>query len=55
MRFDEPETREAYRRGARDLLECVQPDLPKRRLREVQEWVSQLESWQEFDPPGPPM
>jgi hypothetical protein len=54
MRFDEPETREAYRRGAQDLLECIQAELPKRKLRELQKWLSELDAWEEFDPPAPP-
>ena len=54
MRFDEPDTREAYRRGARDLFECVAGALTPNELRVLEAWFEEVENWQEFDPPHPP-
>jgi hypothetical protein len=54
MRFDEPDTREAYRRAARDCFESLQGDLSQARCREYATWLEELETWEEFDPPLPP-
>jgi hypothetical protein len=54
MRFDEPDTRDAYRRGAQDVLESLESSLTSRQNREFKSWLQELESWQEFDPPPPP-
>jgi hypothetical protein len=55
MRFDEPDTREAYRRGARDLYESIARDLARSQVRNIEAWLEELETWQEFDPPPPPL
>jgi hypothetical protein len=54
MRFDEPDARDAYRRGARDLFESLEGGLTVHRKREVESWLKELETWEEFDPPLPP-
>ena len=55
MRFDEPDVREAYRHGARDCFEIVQAELKARKAREVEKWLSELEAWEDGDPPAPPL
>lgn len=55
MRFDEPDVREAYRRGARDCFESVANRLTGRQAREVEAWLDQLDAWQELDPPSAPL
>ena len=54
MRFDEPDTRQAYRQGARDLYECIAAGLEQDEQRLIQAWLGELETWQDFDPPHPP-
>jgi hypothetical protein len=54
MRFDEPDVREAYRLGARDCFESVAASLGRRRAREIEAWLKELETWQEEDPPLAP-
>jgi hypothetical protein len=55
MRFDEPDVREAYRRGARDCYENVQLQLKARKARDIEAWLNQLDVWQDDDPPPPPI
>lgn len=56
MRFDEPDVRDAYRRGARDCYEVLLPGLKVRRAREVERgWLRELDAWQEDDPPPSPL
>lgn len=55
MRFDEPEARAAYRLGARDCYESLAGGLSRQRAREFEAWLEELETWQEFDPPPPPL
>lgn len=54
MRFDEPDVREAYRRGARDCLEALASGITTRRVREIKKWLGELEAWQDDEPPSPP-
>ena len=55
MRFDEPDVREAYRRGARDCYEALRSNLKVRQARQLEQWLKQLDDWQEDDPPPPPL
>jgi hypothetical protein len=55
MRFDEPDVREAYRRGARDCYEALSAGIKARRAREIERWLGELDAWQEDDPPPPPL
>lgn len=55
MRFHEPDVREAYRRGARDCYESLIQTLKVRQAREVEAWLSELEGWEDGDPPMPPV
>ena len=55
MRFDEPDVREAYRSGARDCYEATILGLNTRRTREIKKWLSDLDAWQDGDPPPPPL
>jgi hypothetical protein len=48
------EVRAAYVRGARDAYESVLVGCDPLILRQLEEWLSQLEAWQEGDPPPPP-
>ena len=54
MRFDEPDTRDAYREGARDVFESVSSRLSKQKAAEFKAWLADLENWDAFDPPPPP-
>lgn len=54
MRFDEPDAREAYRRGARDLYEAAQHSFSKRQATSIEKWLDDLDEWHEFDPPPAP-
>ena len=54
MRFHEPDVREAYRRGARDCYESLIATLKSRQAQEVEVWLSELEAWEDGDPPSPP-
>ena len=54
MRYDEPDVREAYRSGAVDLFETIAAVLSARQARDIKEWLQELETWQDFDPPAPP-
>jgi hypothetical protein len=55
MRFDEPDVREAYRRGARDLYDSVIGALKSRPARQIETWIAELESWNDGEPPHPPI
>ncbi len=57
MRFDEPDVREAYRRGARDCFESVASGLSSRKARAIEGWLQELEAWEDSDlsPPAPPL
>jgi len=55
MRFDEPDVREAYRRGARDAYESVAAKLSRSEGRDLKAWLSALEGWEDGDPPNPPL
>ncbi len=52
MRFDEPDVRDAYRRGARDCYESVIAGLKPRHERELEKWLVALDSWEDGDPPS---
>lgn len=54
MRFDEPDVREAYRRGARDCYEGLAVNLKAPQARAMTEWLTELDSWEDGDPPQPP-
>jgi hypothetical protein len=54
MRFDEPDVREGYRRGARDCYESAVKAMKVRRAREIEAWLNELDAWQDDDPPPPP-
>lgn len=54
MRFDEPDVREGYRRGARDCYESAVGAMKARRADEIEAWLSELDVWQDDDPPPPP-
>ena len=50
-----PRAHDAYICGARDLFHSVVDRLPAPKVREIEEWFSDLESWQGLgDPPDPP-
>lgn len=55
MRFDEPDVREAYRRGARDAYESAAAGLRRSEARKVEAWLNELDGWQDSDPPAPPL
>jgi hypothetical protein len=55
MRFDEPDVREAYRRGVRDCFESVADGLTKRQARQVEAWLKELDAWDYSDPPPAPL
>ncbi len=55
MRFDEPDVREAYRRGARDCFESLANGLGKRRAQQIDAWLKELETWDYSDPPPAPI
>lgn len=55
MRFHEPDVRDAYRRGARDCYEGLIATLKAYQAREVETWLSDLDSWEDGDPPPPPV
>ena len=55
MRFDEPDVREAYRRGARDCFESLANGLAKRRAKQIEEWLKELDTWDYSDPPPTPL
>ena len=55
MRHYSPRSHDAYIRGARALFDSVVERLPAPKVREIEEWFSDLESWQGLgDPPDPP-
>lgn len=55
MRFDEPDVRDAYRRGVRDLYESVVGELRSRQAKEIDAWLKNLEAWEDGEPPHPPL
>ena len=55
MRFHEPDVRDAYRRGARDCYEGLIATLKAYQAREVEDWLSELDGWEDGDPPPPPI
>jgi hypothetical protein len=55
MRFDEPDVREAYRRGARDCFESLVSGLTKRHARQIEAWFKELDGWDYSDPPPAPI
>ena len=55
MRFDEPDVRESYRLGARDCFESLASGLTKRRAREIEAWLEELDRWDYSDPPPAPL
>ncbi len=52
MRFDEPDVRDAYRRGARDCYESVVRGLKPRQARELGKWLVELDAWEDDEPPS---
>jgi hypothetical protein len=55
MRFDEADVREAYRRGVRDCFESLVSGLTKRRSRQIEAWLKELDAWEFSDPPPAPL
>jgi len=55
MRFDEPDVREAYRRGARDAYECAAAGIRQTEARKIKAWLDELDGWRYSDPPLPPL
>jgi hypothetical protein len=55
MRFHEPDVRDAYRRGARDLYESLMRTMKARKAREIETWLRELDDWDEGEPPPPPL
>ena len=51
MRFQEPDVREAYRRGARDLYEGLSTDLKPSQARKIVGWLNDLDAWEDGEPP----
>ena len=54
MRFDDPEVREAYRRGVRDACDNVGLHVAPPKLRACEQWIRDLETWDAGEPPVPP-
>ena len=55
MHFDEPDVRDAYRRGARDCLESMIRSTSKhRQIQAIEAWVEELDSWHDSEEPPPP-
>lgn len=55
MRFDEPDVRDSYRRGAHDLYESVVAGLKPNHARAIKAWLEGLDAWEEGEPPHPPL
>jgi hypothetical protein len=55
MRFDEPDVREAYRRGVRDFYESIIGRMKPREARQIETWLRELDDWGEGEPPPPPL
>lgn len=55
MRFDEADVREAYRRGARDCFESAANGLTRRKAREIEAWLKELDTWDYSEPPPAPL
>ncbi len=55
MGFDEPDVRDAYRRGARDLYESVMGWMKPRQASEIDAWFGELDVWEHGEPPQPPL
>lgn len=55
MRLDEPDVREAYRRGARDCFESVAAKLSRRQAHDLEAWLKELDAWDYSDPPSAPL
>lgn len=53
MRFDEPDVREAYRRGARDCLDSIARSTSGRQIHALEAWLKELEAWEDSDDPPP--
>lgn len=53
MRFHEPDVRDAYRRGARDLYEGMATVLKPGQVRKIEGWLHELDSWEDGEPPSP--
>jgi hypothetical protein len=53
MRFHEPDVREAYRRGARDLYEGLAQGLKPQQARKIEAWLNELDAWEDGEPPAP--
>lgn len=53
MRFDEPDVREAYRRGAQDCFESLGDHLNARQVRAIESWLQELVAWEGTDEPLP--
>lgn len=54
MRFEEPDVRDAYRRGVRDFYETSVGWIKPREAREIDAWLEELDAWEHGEPPPPP-
>lgn len=55
MRFDEPDVRDAYRRGVHDLYESIAGALKPHQALGIRTWLKELDGWDEGEPPPPPL
>jgi hypothetical protein len=55
MRFDEPDVRDAYRRGVRDLYETITGLMKPHHARQIEAWLDELDAWEHGEPPTPPL
>ena len=54
MPIEGPKQRDAYRRGAYDAYESAIVGLAAAEARALEQWLSDLDSWNEGEPPPPP-
>jgi hypothetical protein len=54
MRFDEPDVRDAYRRGVRDFYETITGWVKSHHARQIDAWLGELDAWEHGEPPTPP-
>lgn len=54
MRFHEPDVRDAYRLGARELYDAVSERMKSQHVRAIEQWLAELDSWDDGEPPATP-
>ena len=52
--YGDPDVRNAFRDGARQMYESLVIDLEPRQERAVRQWLAELDSWIGGPPPPPP-